>query len=153
MTRSRNTWNGNLRRLAAIFAVAVPLNYAWELAQTPFYEAMESIAAIWRHCLRASLGDGLVVLFVHGAGWVVTGRVDWYERLSSRGYVAAAATGLAVAIAIEWLALSTGRWAYSSQMPLVPGMGVGVIPVAQLIVLPPLVFRAVAYGPLRTYFR
>ena len=39
---------------------------------------------------------------------------------------------------------------YTSQMPLVPGLDVGLVPVVQMLVLPPLIFRIVAIWRGRT---
>lgn len=62
-----------------------------------------------------------------------------------RGYVVMLAAGLAIGVSIEWAAVHVaGRWAYNAQMPLVPGLGVGLVSVAQMLVLPPLIFRVAA---------
>jgi hypothetical protein len=45
---------------------------------------------------------------------------------------------LATAVAIERLALAAGRWSYSSRMVVVPGLGVGLWPLLQMAMLPPL---------------
>jgi len=64
-----------------------------------------------------------------------------------RGYAVMLAVGLAVGFSVEWAAVRlAGRWVYTAQMPLVPGLGIGIVPVVQMLVLPPLIFRAVATG-------
>ncbi len=35
-------------------------------------------------------------------------------------------------------------WSYTTQMPLIPGVAVGVSPVAQMLLLPPLILWVVA---------
>lgn len=120
-----------------IFSVAVLLNYAWEVLQSPLYEHMQSK---WWHCFLASIGDGFLVLIVFAVGWLVFRRPDWF-----RGGVPAialmVATGLVIATGVEWVAVHRlARWTYTSRMPLVPGFDIGAIPVAQMVVLPPLVF-------------
>ena len=53
-------------------------------------------------------------------------------------------TGLVIAVSIELVAVYVmGRWEYTKQMPLVPGLGVGLTPVAQMLVLPPIIFHVV----------
>jgi len=50
--------------------------------------------------------------------------------------------GVAMAVAIEWLATHgfwLEQWTYSVDMPVLPGLGVGIFPVAQWVALPPLV--------------
>jgi hypothetical protein len=54
-------------------------------------------------------------------------------------------TGLVIGIAIEWIAVHLlRRWMYTTRMPLVPGLAIGVVPIAQMLVLPPVIFRLVA---------
>jgi hypothetical protein len=124
-----------------VYAVAVAANYPWELAESPLYEGMGDFGAMWWHCFVASLGDGLLVLFILAAGWIAFGRTGWFVSPGVAGYGLMLAVGLVIAVAVEWIALRVERWSYAATMPLVPGLGVGVVPVAQMVVLPPLVFR------------
>lgn len=72
--------------LATIFMVAVLFNYPWELVQSPLYVGMEGFSAVWWHCSVASLGDGVLVLLIFAAGWVMLRR---HKRGScNRGCVA-----------------------------------------------------------------
>ena len=131
--------------LASIFVVAVLFNYPWELAQSPLYVGMESFSAVWWHCFIASLGDGLLVLLIFATGWGVLHQRDWFVHPGVRGSVVMLATGLAIGAGVEWVAVHIAeRWAYTARMPLVPGLGVGVAPVLQMLVLPPLIFRVAA---------
>ena len=52
---------------------------------------------------------------------------------------------LVLGVTVEWVAVHVlQRWAYAARMPRVPWLDVGLIPVAQMLVLPPLIFRLVA---------
>ncbi len=127
--------------LATIFVVAVLFNYPWELAQAQLYVGMNNFRTTWWHCFRASLGDGLLVLMIFAVGWAVLRR-DWFAHPDVRGYAVMLVTGLAIGGGVEWIAVHLmGRWAYTTQMPLVPGLGVGIVPLLQMLVLPPLIFR------------
>ena len=128
-------------RLLLLFGVATIVNYAWELAQTPLYAGVAFPAAIW-HCFVASLGDGLLVLFIFAAVASVLGTLDWYLYPNAGGYLAMAAAGLAVGFVVEWWGLHLARrWHYSELMPLIPGTGIGAVPVLQMLLLPPMIFR------------
>jgi hypothetical protein len=128
--------------LATVFVVAVLFNYPWELAQAPLYVGMNSFRATWWHCFRASLGDGLLVFIIFAAGWAVLWRRDWFVHPGVRGYLVMLAIGLTIGVSVEWGAVHLlGRWAYTAQMPLLPGLGVGIAPLLQMLVLPPLIFR------------
>ncbi|MGE0129217.1 MAG: hypothetical protein AB7U82_14170 [Blastocatellales bacterium] len=132
------------RALAAIYVIAVVFNLMWELAQAPLYIGMNDFRQSWRVCLLATLGDGLLLLLIFAVGWLLLRRRDWFVRPGVRGYALMLVTGLVIAVSIELAAVNVmGRWEYTKQMPLVPGLGVGLIPVAQMLMLPPLIFRVV----------
>ena len=43
-------------------------------------------------------------------------------------------------VLMEWLATgSLNRWAYADSMPIVPFLGIGLLPALQWLLLPPLV--------------
>lgn len=125
--------------------ISVAVNYPWELAQAPLYEWSGEPRNVWWHCLVASLGDGLLVLLIFAAGWLAFGRPNWFSKPGAGGYLLMLATGLIVAIGVEWVAVHLmNRWAYTVQMPRIPGLEIGLVPVAQMLILPPLIFWLVA---------
>jgi hypothetical protein len=131
------------RGLLLIFIVAVTVNYAWELAQAPLYAGVDFPGAAW-HCFVASLGDGVLLLFIYAAVALATRSPDWYMHPGVQAYIAMAAAGLAVGVAVEWWGLYIARrWQYSELMPIIPGVGVGLAPILQMLLLPPAVFIAV----------
>ncbi len=132
---------------AVLFAVSVAVNYVWEVAQSPLYEGMGRFGLVLWHCLLASLGDGLLVLLIYAAGWGAFGSRDWFERPGAGGYALVQAAGFVIAAAVETAALSLGYWEYKNSMPRLPALGTGLAPLAQMLVLPPLVFYVV--GRLR----
>jgi hypothetical protein len=131
--------------------VAAVFNYAWELAQSPLYIGMENLGEVWWHCFVASLGDGLLVLLIFAVGWMVLHRQDWFANPGVHGYAVMLATGLVISVSIEWIAVHIlGRWAYIDRMPLFPGLGVGIFPILQMLVLPLLIFWVAAvWGRVR----
>lgn len=121
---------------------SVLLNLPWEFIQVPLFEHMAD-AVHWdatKACLRAALGDGLmsVAAYLVAAGlardryWVLGGQ---------RGAIAVfLALPIVATIAIERLAISglwMQGWGYSVLMPVVPLLGVGLSPLLQWSVLPP----------------
>jgi hypothetical protein len=137
--------------VTAIFLVAVLGNYPWELAQAPLYVGMKSFRVAWWHCFVASLGDGLLVLFIFAAGWIGLRRYAWFVHPGVQGYGVMLMMGLVLGIAIEWSAVHLlGRWMYTTQMPRIPGLDVGIVPIAQMLILPPVIFRLVALWHGRT---
>lgn len=128
---------------AELFAASVAVNYVWEVAQSPLYEGMERWGLVLWHCLLASLGDGLLVLLIYAAGRAAFGRRDWFVRPGAGGYALMLPAGFAVAAAVEAAALALGYWEYKGSMPRLPGPGLGLAPLAQMLVLPPLIFFVV----------
>ena len=128
-----------------LFVIAVPVNYVWEIVQAPLYVGMNSFKLVWWHCGVAALGDGLLVLLIYVIGGIVLNNQDWFVHPGAKGYVLMMLAGLAIGVGIDWLAVVvTNRWEYTVRMPLVPLLGVGLVPVAQMLVLPPMIFRLVA---------
>jgi hypothetical protein len=127
-------------RLAALFVIAVPLNYLWELGQSSLYLPVSRLSDMWWHCFVASLGDGLLVGLIYTVCAVVFRHPNWDVRMSFSRYITMLGTGLVVGILVEGLALNVHRWRYADTMPLIPGLPVGLVPVVQMLVLPPLVF-------------
>ncbi len=140
------------KRLAAItwlpeFNVAVfalLLNYPWEFLQVPLYDSMAD-APHWqaiKTCTLATLGDTVIMLI---AFWVVAVKsADRYWIAAPRvaHTVSFIAVGVAVTAGIEWLALNGSwphQWRYAPSMPVLPGIGVGLSPLLQWALLPPLV--------------
>ena len=128
-----------------VFAIAVAVNYLWELAQSPLYAGQGEFRNLIWHCLRAAAGDGLLVLVIYAGGAIVARRPDWYWQPGTVGYLWILTAGLVIGIAVEWVAVHmAGRWAYGARMPFVPGIGIGLVPVLQMLVLPTLIFRMAA---------
>ena len=133
-----------LARIVLVFVVGMLVNYPWELAQSPLYEGMTDFWVVLRHCFVAALVDGVLVLAVFAVGVIVFRRSDWIVQPGARGYVVMLVAGLLIGVLVEWLGIHIARrWAYAPSMPLIPGINLGLVPVMQMLVLPPLCFRIV----------
>ena len=112
----------------------------------PLYVENGNLLDFARHCIVPSLGDGVIVLIIFGVGWWVLRRADWFVRPSASAYALMLVTGLIIAILIEWVAVyGMGRWSYTARMPVLPVLGVGLSPVLQMLLLPPVIFKAAAW--------
>jgi hypothetical protein len=127
-----------------VFVFALLLNFPWEILQTPLFEHMPD-APHWeaiKTCSRATLGDAAIMLVAY---WVVAatrGSRTWIARPQTATVFLFATFGVLATALIERLALAglwIDSWAYSASMPIVPGIGVGLSPLLQWIVLPLLV--------------
>src|SRR6266542_4043503 len=125
----------------AVFVPALALNFGWELAQCSLYIMSPDTGSIWWHCLRASLGDAVLVLLIWALGWLVFRGAFWFETPGAKGYAVMVVGGLCLGGAVEWLSVHVlKRWAYEPEMPVVPGLNIGLLPLLQLALLSPLVF-------------
>ena len=69
-----------------------------------------------------------------------------------RSYSVMLLVGMILAFAVEMLAVHVlNRWVYVDAMPLLPGTGIGLVPIVQMIVLPAIIFL-VASAILRRWF-
>jgi hypothetical protein len=118
------------------------MNWIWEMVQMPTY--IEMAGHTWREtaltCTVAALGDVAMTLTICGLGSVAAADVCWGIRGNWNVYVTTALLGGLCAAAFEWFAQSTGRWTYSDNMALVPGLKLGLWPWLQLTLLTPLSF-------------
>ena len=132
-------------RAVLVFALFTFLfHFAREILQVPLYAHMSTLSH-WQAiliCLKATLGDIGIALAAFGVGaWRGSGQT-WFVQPAASTVAAYLATGVLITIVFEWYAvLWAGRWAYSELMPVVPLFGVGLAPIAQWIVLPPLVLH------------
>lgn len=126
----------------AVFALL--LNYPWEFLQVPLFEGMPQ-AEHWvaiKTCTTATIGDALIMLTAYWAVALGTRSRSWMMNASAPRTVMFASVGIVITVVIERLALSgwwLGGWKYAPSMPVVPGLEVGLSPLLQWVVLPPLV--------------
>lgn len=121
-----------------LFILAVPLNLTWEVAQIGAYDFPEgSLLKNVIGCFVPSLGDGLMTLMIYWSGWTIFRNSRWILHPGAKGYLLLVALGIVLALVVEWNALyRTGAWGYNSQMVTIALLGVGFLPVLQMIILP-----------------
>lgn len=79
------------------------------------------------------------------SGWVLLGQPHWFVDPGRKGYLVMLSSGFVVAIAIECYAVHVrARWEYTEGMPTLPGIEINIIPILQMLILPPLIFRLTA---------
>lgn len=123
----------------ALAGFALLGNFAWEMLQAPFYRGMPE-AAHWAavvECGRATVGDVFITLLAYAAA-IPWGGGRWWlgiPRWKPVGVYLAA--GLGIMLILELVNVyGLGRWTYAERMPLV--LGVGLTPVLQWVLMPPL---------------
>lgn len=137
-SKTRLVWFPMLRGYLVWTALA---NLAWEFVQLPLYTiwAERSLTYNAFAVVHCTAGDVLIALAALLFALVVAGTDDWPTRRFGPVLVVATVAGVGYTIYSEWL--NTGvrvAWSYSQWMPVVPGLGTGLAPLAQWLVLPPL---------------
>jgi hypothetical protein len=141
-THSNLPW----RRLGWFIALTVVaslvLNEIWEMAQMSAY--VETAGYSWTstlgRCTRAAVGDVGIILGIYLTGALIVRDTGWGLRGRWNMYAMAAILGFAYAVLVEDAGLAAGSWSYTGHMPVVPVLGVGLWPLLQMTLLPPLVF-------------
>jgi len=110
-------------------------NFAWEMAQRPLYGNYLGFRHHLRECVVASLGDVLILAGLFGFMATAAASWRWFDGGRLR-WLALAAGGVTIAAAIEYRALYVGKWAYAESMPVIPGLDLGVSPIAQMVIGP-----------------
>lgn len=136
--------------LGTLYVAAVLINYLWEVPQMAFYDWWGASWAVGLLvCFQAALVDGLLVLALYGIGCLLFKRRDWILEPGLAGYTFLVLSGIIVAMVVELQALAWNRWAYNALMPRIPGLGVGLLPVVQMMALPSIVARLTQWWLLR----
>lgn len=118
------------------------VHFVWEMLQVPWFTGMAEAShgsVVWL-CIRATGGDVLILLASFWFSSTVRGHRRWLLEGEWKPGVILVITALVVTVILEWLA--TGplqRWEYGESMPIIPLVGVGLTPLLQWLLLPPLI--------------
>ena len=127
-----------------ILIFALLLNYPWEFLQAPFFEGM-AVASHWdavKVCTRGAVGDAVIMLLAYWSVSVASSDRLWFRTRSRVQMLGLIAAGVIITVGIEHFATQSTNpawgWRYADTMPTVPVVGVGLTPLLQWILLPPL---------------
>ena len=118
------------------------LNFVWESWQVPFFRDMTDLPH-WiavKACTFATLGDSAIALTSFWVAAARAGTRSWVLEPRLGELAVFMGLGILATIVLEGLATGIlGRWAYSDNMPRLPVLGTGLLPIVQWIVIPLLV--------------
>ena len=137
-------WLANLPRTPEFSVVVFSflLNLVWEIWQVPLFRGMAD-QPHWlgvKACTQATLGDSGIALAAFWVTAICARNRGWILEPRKADIAIFIGAGIVATLFLE--ALATGvldRWAYSDNMPRLPVLGTGLLPVIQWLVLPPLV--------------
>ena len=133
-----------LRSLASYFGIGFLLHLAWENLQAPLYINFLSYAQHFEACLRATAtGDMFAMLLIYLSLAIIHQRLFWLTDKSvyrhPATWIIPIFIGVMIAVIFELRAVyATQSWQYTDTMPLVPFLQIGITPVLQMIIIPPL---------------
>lgn len=128
---------------AGLATVSAVLNFVWEMVVMPAYETRSTSAAGIgiTMCLVATLGDVGITLGSHAVATMIATR-RWLLRPNLAAFATYMAVGVVMTIAFEYVNVYVlHRWSYAPRMGTV--MGIGLWPLVQWLVLPPIVLMVV----------
>jgi hypothetical protein len=142
LIRTEPPWLEILRRYLLFIAIG---NILWEFVQLPGFADWSEAGWSWVVFIAVlgTAGDILIAATCLVLVLVAIGDESWPLRRSSYWRVAALATlaGIAYTTYSEWRhAVVLRHWTYSALMPVVPGLGVGLLPLLQWLLIPPVAF-------------
>ena len=123
------------------FAAGAALNFLWEVAQSGLYvhEGLTGSAPAIADCAIAALLDGAAIALLYVLIAALWREPEWPSRPTITQRALLPVVGGAGAVLMERIALSSAWWSYASSMPIVPVANVGLAPLLQFVVLPPVV--------------
>ena len=129
------------RALRLYFGASLVAHVVWEILQLPLYTLWSTGTARQQAfaVLHCTLGDAMIAGLSLLLALALFARATWPHASVARVYCASLAFGAGYTIYSEWLNISVrGSWAYSDLMPVVPGIGTGLAPLLQWVVVPTL---------------
>ena len=135
----------------AIFAFL--LNLAWEIWQIPLFLGMGD-QPHWlgvKACTQATFGDAVITLAAFWIAAIFARTRNWILLPRKRDMAIFVGVGILATMLFETLATGPlARWAYTDAMPRVPIIGIGLLPLLQWLLIPPIILwfvrRQIATG-------
>jgi hypothetical protein len=134
-----------LQHAALLSLIAFAMHLVWEVVQCPILFVHGTYDGTWKGMTVAALGDVGITWLIYVGVAAVSRRWRWEKGVwRMRHWVTLLVTALMIGAAVEWRGLHSGAWQYNASMPIVPGIGIGVVPLVQMIVLTPVVIAMTA---------
>lgn len=117
------------------------LNATWEWSQSPFFiDTVTDLNTIVWYRIHCSLGDTIILLAGYAVISLYHKGLNWIYHPKGRDYLILVLFGFFYTFFSEYINVYIKHnWSYSQHMPLVPLIHIGVIPLVQWIILPPII--------------
>jgi len=116
------------------------LNFVWEALQTPFFiDISDNINTVVWYRFHCTLGDVMITLSSFWLVALISKTRTWFLNPTKGKLLLFVAFGVSYTIFSEIKNVSLNKlWGYSDLMPVIPFIEVGIIPLLQWIIVPPL---------------
>ncbi|MFQ5789950.1 MAG: hypothetical protein ACE5JI_05670 [Acidobacteriota bacterium] len=137
--RAPDTLRSSTRRFLWLATTAFLLHGNWEWLQSPFYDdRTTSIRTIVWYRFHCTLGDVLILLGCAVAVSLFCRGTEWLAAPRRRHLIFLSALGTAYTAGSEQVNVGLLQaWSYSALMPVIPGTFIGLVPLLQWVLLPP----------------
>ena len=127
-----------MEEFVSLALVAFLLHLAWESAHIRLYRNYDALKGTLPVPLWAALGDVLYTLFAVLLIALFKENIVWLEMPTTADYFGLLILGFCTALFVEYKAFYFKRWEYVENMPIVPGLRVGLSSLVQKTLLFPL---------------
>ena len=128
------------RMIRNILAAAFVLEFLWEMAQMPLFKNMPFTGRTTLFCALATIADCIMVLLLYLGFDLIYKDPMWFRKPDLLPVLFLIMVGGLGAVLAEKQHLLAGDWAYNPDMPLVPIVDVGLVPLMQFMVLPATIY-------------
>lgn len=131
--------------IGTVIVLAFLLNYGWELSHCTLYKGFVYDGPHVAFLALASLADTIMTLLLYVGFALIYRQGFWIQGVTVLRIFSVMLVGGLGATVSELAHLSAGNWSYTKDMPLLPGIGVGLSPVLQFTILPILIYSLSLY--------
>lgn len=124
---------------ACVSGMGFLLHLAWEYVQcSPFFLHVKVPPTVIS-MLSAALGDVFILWAAYIPVAIHQKSFAWpFHGVRLGGWTSFIVISIGIAGVVEYWSITTGRWSYTDSNPLFKGLGISVLPFAQMLFLNPL---------------
>ena len=117
------------------------LNATWEWTQSPFFvDTTSNLNTIIWYRIPCSLGDTVILLIGFALVSLYHRGMSWIYHPKMKDYLFLVLIGISYTFFSEYINVYLKyNWSYSRYMPLIPFIHLGIIPLVQWTILPPII--------------
>lgn len=127
-----------MKKALYIFILTFILNFIWEVSQSvlfmPHYIGLAGLIQV--HFI-ASIIDIFIIFFIFILSYIIFGFNFLKDNINIKNFLILAIIGFILSVLIEKYSVAKDMWQYNSLMPIIPLIRIGLTPVMQMMLIPP----------------